>query len=218
MLTDGIENRCFQIGGTGPWYSITGRDATDPPEGMARPDGTPQDSEVLPPPADIRVYGIGLGDPTFVDGATLDALSSATGGEFDQVVDIAGSDFFLLEKYSTQIFMETAGLATISDPFYTIVPGDKHLHDFDVFPGDVNAMVVIYDHPDGRLPFFLISPAGEDISGTALPPGFGVRFRSTPTTRFVEVAFPQGEPERYAGRWQVVVVQKGRSASATSIH
>lgn len=210
VLTDGRENRCFQIGGTGSWYSITGRDATDPPDGMARPDGTPQDSEVFPPPADFKVYGIGLGNPANVDGAALDALSSATGGSFDQVVDMTGTDFFLLEKYFTQIFMNTAGLAIITDPFYTIVPGDKHVHDFDVFPGDVNAMVVIYDHPDGRLPFFLVSPIGEQISGAELAPGFGVRFRSTPTARFIEVTFPRGEPKRYAGRWQVVVLHEGR--------
>ncbi|VAX36893.1 hypothetical protein MNBD_UNCLBAC01-1385 [hydrothermal vent metagenome] len=206
VLTDGIENRCFQIGGAGSWYSITGRDAID---GMLRPDFTPQDSEVFPPPTDFKVYGIGIGDPADVDGAALDELSSATGGSFNHVTDMTGSDFFLLEKYFTQIFMETAGLAIISDPFYTIVPGDKHTHGFDIFPGDVNVMVVIYDYPNERLPFFLISPIGEQISGTALPPGFGVRFRSTPTARFVEVTFPKGEPKRYAGYWQVVVVHEG---------
>ena len=210
VLTDGIENRCFQVGGSGSWYSITGRGATDPPEGMRRPDGTAQDSDVLPAPAGVKVYGIALGNPDNVDGAALDDLSSATGGSFNHVVDMTGSDFFLLEKYFTQVFMETAGLAIISDPFYTIVPGDKHTHEFDVFPGDVNTMVVIYDHPDGRLPFFLIAPAGEQISGAELPPGFGVRFRSTPTARFVEVAFPRGEPARYAGRWKVVVLHEGR--------
>lgn len=210
VLTDGIENRCFQIGAAGPWYSITGRDATDAPDGMARPDGTPQDSDALPPPTDFKVYGIGLGNPMNVDGAALDVLSSATGAGFDQVVDMTGTDFFLLEKYFTQIFMESVGLSVITDPVYTIVPGDKHVHDFDIFPGDVNAMVVIYDHPDGRLPFFLVSPAGEQISGAQLPPGFGARFRSTPTARFVEVTFPRGEPTRYAGRWQVVVLHEGR--------
>lgn len=210
VLTDGMDNICFQIGGTGDWYSIIGRDATDPPDGMFRPDLTPQDSEVLPVPTGIKVYAIGLGKTGDIDGAALDALASATGGSYDGVVDLTGKDFFLLEKYFTQIFMETAGLAIISDPFYTIVPGDKHEHGFNIFPGDVSAMVVIYDHPDGRLPIFLISPAGEQISGASLPPGFGVRFRSTPTARFIEVKFPQGEPERYDGLWHAVVVHEGR--------
>jgi hypothetical protein len=71
-------------------------------------------------------------------------------------------------------------------------------------------MAVIYDHPSGRLPIFLESPSGEQISGAALPPGYSVRFRSTPTARFIEVKFPRGEPERYAGRWRVIVVHEGR--------
>ena len=77
ILTDGIENRCFQEGGAGPWYSITGRDAADNPR-MKRPDGTLQDSDPLPTPAGIKIYGIGLGKPDEIDGAALDALSTAT--------------------------------------------------------------------------------------------------------------------------------------------
>lgn len=210
-LTDGKENRCFQIGGSGDWLSITGGDAPK----MRRPDNTPQDSEELPvPPTGINVYAVGLGDPADIDGAALEKLSSATNGSFNQVQDLTGADFFLLEKHFTQIFMEVAGQAMIADPFFTIVPGDQHVHEFDIFPGDVSAMVVVYDSPKGRLPFVLISPAGEKISGTSLPPGFGVRFRSTATARFVEVTFPQGEPERYATaagpRWQVIVAHEGQ--------
>jgi hypothetical protein len=206
VLTDGEENVCFQIGGTGDWYSITGRDD------MLLPDYSAiQDTEVLPTPSGgIKVYAIGLGRPVDIDGAALNALSSATGVSYNNVVDLTGDDFFLLEKYFTQIFMEAVGLAPITDPFYTIVPGEKHEHAFNIFPGDVSAMVVIYDHPDGRLPIFLISPAGEQISGASLPPGFGMRFRSTPTARFIEVKFPQGEPERYDGLWHAVVVHEGR--------
>jgi len=206
VLTDGEENVCFQIGGTGDWYSITGRDD------MLRPDLiTLQDTEVLSAPTGgINVYGIGLGQAGDIDGAALDALSSATGASYNGVVDLTGKDFFLLEKHFTQIFMEAVGLAPISDPFYTIVSGDKHEHAFNIFPGDVSAMVVIYDYPGERLPIYLISPAGEQISGTSLPSGFGVRFRSTPTARFIEVKFPQGEPKRYDGLWKAVVVHEGR--------
>jgi hypothetical protein len=211
VLTDGMDNVCFQIGGTGDWYSIIGRDATDPPDGMSRPDlATPQDSEVLPAPSGgIQVYAIGLGRPEDIDGAALDAMSSATGVSYNNVVDLTGADFFELEKHFTQIFMEAVDLSPIADPFYTIVPGDKHEHAFNIFPGDVSAMVVIYDHPAGRLPIYLISPRGEQISGASLPPGFGVRFRSSPTARFIEVKFPQGEPERYDGLWRAVVVHEG---------
>ena len=209
VLTDGIENRCLQDGGS-QWFSITGRDANDPPEGMYRPDGTPQDSDPLPTPAGIKVYGIGLGNPGQIDGAALNALSSATGAAYQGVVQLTGRDYFLLEKYFTQIFMDSAGLAQIADPFFTINPGDRHRFEFDIFPGDVNAMVVLYDSPGKRLPFFIVSPSGEVLSGTSLPPGFAVRYRSTPTARFVDFFFPNREPDRYAGRWTVIVEHDNR--------
>lgn len=209
VLTDGIENRAFQDGGAA-WFSITGRDANDPPEGMRRPDGTQQNTDPLPVPAGIRVFGVALGRPEQVDGAALSALSSATGAPFAGVTDLTGKDFFLLEKHFTQIFMDSVGLAQIADPFFTIGPGDEHRFEFDVFPADVNAMVVLYDEPNKRLPFYILSPRGELLSGSALPPGFSVRYRSTETARFVEFFFPNREPDRYAGRWTVVVKHPGQ--------
>lgn len=206
VLTDGIENRCFQIGGAGPWFSITGRDAS---EGMARPDGTPQDTDPLPVPPNVKVYAIGLGGPGDLDATALDALSTATGGSYQGAEDLTGKHYFKLEKYFTQIFMETAGLAQISDPFFTIAPGTKHPHQFDILPGDVNAMVVLYDEPGHRLPFYVVSPKGEVLSGTSLPAGFSLRFRSTPTARFAEFFFPHKEPDRYVGLWTVWVEHPG---------
>ncbi|HMG46540.1 MAG TPA: VWA domain-containing protein [Allosphingosinicella sp.] len=209
-LTDGMENRCFQVGGAGPYFSITGRDAPE----MRRPDRTPQDSEVLPAIAGFLVHAIALGNPADVDGEALDALAAATGGAFDQVEDLTGADFFLLEKHFTQIFMGLAGQAVITDPFRTIAAGDRQVHEFDIFPGDVSATVIVYDPPEGRLPFALVSPRGEEISGASVPPGFGLRFRATATARIVELRFPRGEPDRFATtaarRWQVVVAHRGR--------
>lgn len=212
VLTDGEENRCFQIGGNGPYYSITGR---DPPD-MWTPAGAPMPTDQWPPPTGTKVYAIGLGSPADIDAAALDQLSSATGGSYEGADDLTGKSWFLLEKYFTQIFMETAGLQQIQDPFYTINAGDKHFHEFDIFPGDVNCMVVTYDVPGHRLPFHVESPKGELISGTSLPPGFGVRFRSTPTARFVEITFPAKEPQRYAGRWRVIVEHGGFTCSGDS--
>ena len=78
VLTDGMENRCLQIGGAGPFFSITGRDAND---GMQRPDGTAQDTDPWPPPGGVKVYAIGLGQAGDVDGAALTLLASTTGGK-----------------------------------------------------------------------------------------------------------------------------------------
>ena len=106
VLTDGLENRCFQVGGSGPWFSITGRDAAD---GMYRPTGFPQDTDPLAISSAIKTYAIGLGGPGDVDTAALDALATATGAHYSGVGELTAADFFQLEKYFTQIFMEFGG-------------------------------------------------------------------------------------------------------------
>lgn len=209
VLTDGKENRCFQRDGAGPWFSVSGRGANSSPT-MFRPDGTPQNTIVLPAPPTIDVYGIGLGETEDIDGLVLDQLTTHSAGYYSGVEELSGRDYFQLEKVFTQIFMEAVDLAIISDPSYTINPGDKHTHEFDIYPGDLGAMIVIFDHHAERLPFYLRTPGGEIISGSQLPPGFGLRYRSSATARFVEIGFPDREPKRYAGRWQVVVIHDGR--------
>ncbi len=208
VLTDGMENRCFQKGGSGPWLSLSGADAVD---GMRRPDNTPQDSDPLA--ITDKTYAIGIGQPGQISSGVLTTIATATGASYQGAQDLTGKNWFLLEKYFTQIFMETAGLSQISDPFYTILAGDKHPHEFNVLPGDVNAMVVVYDMPGKRLPFHIESPKGEILSGNSLPPGFSVRYRSTPTARFVEFFFPNKEPDRYVGLWTVWVHHDGYACS-----
>ena len=176
---------------------------------MARPDGTPQSTDPWGPPAGVKVYAIGLGAPGDIDSPALTQLASATGASYQGAEDLTGKSWFLLEKYFTQIFMELAGLAQISDPFYTISPGETHTHEFDILPGDVNCMVVIYDMAGERLPFHILTPKGEIIGGTSLPPGFALQIRSSPTARMVEVKFPAKEPDRYVGRWQAVIAHQG---------
>ena len=144
VLTDGIENRCYQQGGMGAWYSIGGGQ-------MRSPDLTMRTTSVWSAPANAKVYAIGLGTPAEVNSDVLQDLATGTGASYQGAEDLTGKQFFLLEKYYTQIFMETAGLAQIQDPFYTLALGQKHVHVFDIFPGDVNCMIVIYDHDNARL-------------------------------------------------------------------
>lgn len=205
VLTDGMENRAFQEGGAGTWFSITGRDAPN----MWNPLGIPVVTDPWVPPPVAKVYAIGLGQPSQIDAAALDQLASATGGSYEGAEDLTGKSWFNLEKYFTQIFMETASLQQLSDPFFTIPPGAKHVHEFDLLPGDVNFMVVLYDFQGRRLPFFLESPAGEILKDMGVPPGYAIRAGASPTARFVEVKLPAKQPARYSGRWRVIVVHDG---------
>ncbi len=205
VLTDGMENVAFQENGAGPWLSITGRDAP----GMWDTSLNPVATNPWSPPAGVKVYAIGMGQPGQIDAAALDDLASATGGSYEGASDLTGKTWFNLEKYFTQIFMETASLQQLSDPFWTITAGSTHRHTFDLLPGDVNFMVVLYDIEGKRLPFFIESPMGEIIKDMAAPPGFAIRAGASPTARFIEVRVPAGDPKRTAGQWTAVVVHDG---------
>lgn len=203
VLTDGKDNTAYQDPDDGQWYSLVGGE-------VAAPDGSQVMTDPLPDPGDVKTYGVGLGREEDVDKGRLNQLSTATGAYFGVVGDMTGETYFDLEKYFTAIFMETAGMEGVVDPVYTATPGDEHAHEFDVLRGDVSALVVLYDEEEGRLPFHLVSPAGERVEPGVVPPGFQLRHGATETARFVELRMPAGEPDRYAGRWSVVVTHDGR--------
>jgi hypothetical protein len=166
----------------------------------------------VPVPADVRLYGVGIGDA--VDTGRLAQLCPATAGQFLHVHDFSGLDFFKLEKHFTQIYMASVDLAQISDPTYWIQHGQTHEHAFEVLRGDVTIMVVIFDRDQVRLPFWLKTPLGELIELASVPPGFQIRPGISSTARFIEVRMPQGEPDRYAGTWKVLIRHDGRLCTA----
>ncbi len=167
------------------------------------------DTDPIPLPADVKMYGIGLGTSESLGIAELDRLSADTGAPFLVTGNLSGESYFNMEKYFTEIFMDMARLVPLSDPVFTIDAGDQHRLEFDVLRGDVSALVVIYDREGLRLPFHLETPLGEIIEVASIPPGFQLRAGISPTARYIEVRMPQGEDNRYAGRWTVVVTHNG---------
>lgn len=199
VLTDANDNTPFTNPADNQQYTLLGENGTLP----------------VGVPTDVKLYGVGIGDN--VDTGRLAQLCPATGGQFLHVHDFSGLDFFKLEKHFTQIYMATVDLAQISDPTFFIQPNDTHEHAFDVLRGDVTIMVVIFDRDGVRLPFWLRSPQGEIIELTTVPPGFQIRPGMTNTARFIEVRLPQGEPDRYAGQWHVVVRHDGKQCVAKGV-
>lgn len=192
VLTDANDNTPYLNPDDGVSYTLIGENGNVP----------------VPIPSDVRLYGVGIGDA--VDTGRLAQLCPTTGGQFLHVHDFSGLDFFKLEKHFTQIYMATVDLSQISDPTFWIQPNDTHEHAFPVLRGDVTIMVVIYDRDGVRLPFWLLTPKGEIVELTTIPPGFQIRPGMTPTARFMEVRLPQGEPDRYAGQWKVVIRHDGK--------
>lgn len=202
VLTDGMDNVAYQNPADGRWYSVLGGTTN-------RPGGGTVATDPFPLPADIKIYGIGLGRAADIDINALNRLSAATGAYQGVVGDLAGPAYFSLEKYFVQIYMDIVGTSGILDPLYTIAPGQKHHIEYDVLRGDVAASIVVFDYQGIRLPFHLESPRGEIIDATSVPPGFQLRTGATGSARFLEYKMPLSEPDRYAGRWAVVVEHRG---------
>lgn len=205
VLTDGIDNTAFKNPADGQFYSVRGLPARDPAN-------LSQFVNTLPfvPPPDVKVYAVGLGTGQDISSADLDALSSGAGGYYGAVDPTQPAVTYQLMKFYTQIYMDLVDTATILDPRYTIPAGQKHVFEFDVLRGDVNAIVVMYDLGGLRLPFWLETPGGEIVDAAFVPPGFQLRSGFTEGSRFLDFQLPWNEPPRYAGRWRLVVVHDGR--------
>jgi hypothetical protein len=79
-----------------------------------------------------------------------------------------------------------------------------------VLQGDVDALIVIYDYQGMRLPFWCVSPQGEIVDASAVPPGFQMRSGFAKEARFLEFKMPAHKPARYAGTWTVIVKHPGK--------
>lgn len=196
VLTDGADNTAYLNPADHKYYSLQGGLAFDPD-----PPGNLVQTEPLQSIPGQQTYGVGLGIEEDLDKAQLELLTEASGGYPTVTGELRGKTYFQLEKFFTQVFMDIADIATISDPHYRIGAGETHRHEFEVLRGDLTVTAVIYDLFGRRLPFELQTPAGEAIRQDQVPAGFQVRVGSSPTARFVDVVLPSGEPERYAGRW-----------------
>ncbi|MGH6847200.1 MAG: choice-of-anchor D domain-containing protein [Methylocella sp.] len=207
VLTDGKDNTAFFNPDDNKFYTVTGIQASNP-----TPPPATVATNAFAPPGDVKVFAVGLGTGQDIDLVQLAALSSGAGGKF-LVADPASAKVgYQLMKYYTQIYMDLVDFASISDPDYLIYPGQTHSIEFDLLRGDMGAMVVIYDLMKRiRLPFFLQSPKGEVIDANFVPPGFQLRSGFTNTSRFLDFRLPPGEPDRYAGRWKVIIRHDGRA-------
>jgi hypothetical protein len=204
VLTDGKDNTAYKDPETGQWYSLLG--------GMVRQPGTflrTVMTEPIPIPEEVSVYGIGLGLEEDIDRGRLEQICSVTGAPFRVTGNLTGDTYFNLEKYFTEIYMELASDTLILDPVNTIAPQQEHSIEFDVLKGDVSALVVIFDKQGIRLPFHISTNSQEIIDVTSVPSGFQLRSGVAATARFIEIRFPQGESDRYVGRWKVVVSHPG---------
>ena len=205
VLTDGQDNTAYKNPADNKYYSIQGNPARDP----ANP-SVFIPTQPFTPPSDVKIYGVGLGTGQDIDMAQLSLLSSGAGGYWAAVDPTKPAVTYQLMKFYTQIYMDLVDTSVIKDPKNTILPGQKHVIEFDLLQGDVSAMVVMYDLDGLRLPFWLEGPNGQIVDPAFVPAGFQLRSGFTETTRFLDFVLPWGSPQTYAGRWRLIVVHDGR--------
>jgi hypothetical protein len=211
LLTDGIDNTAYQDPTTGQWYSVMGGRSRDP-SGGSGPSWLSLDrvdTDPMPWPSGVKGYAVGIGADEDIDRGQLAALSTGTGGFYQVVTCLDGPEYFQLEKYFLQIFMDAVDIASISDPVFIINPAEVHRFEFNLLRGDVGGLVTVFDRDGVRLPVRILSPTGEELTPLSAPAGFQTRNGASPTARFLQFKVPQSEPARYAGRWVVEISHPG---------
>lgn len=208
LLTDGIDNTGYKNPADNQWYSLIGGMQYDP----AHPgdDSHKLATQAIAPPAGVKLHAVGIAASGQGNFAALQQATQSTGGFFGLADNLSGPLFYQLEKFYVQVFMDIVGLSSITDPAFTIFPGQKHEFEFEVLRGDVSGLIVLFDYQGKRLPFTLVAPNGELLDVTAIPPGYQARWGSTNTARFFEFRMPQSAPARYEGTWRVVVWHDGK--------
>jgi hypothetical protein len=211
VLSDGEENMAFPNPLDGKYYSIL--------PGLYRiPTGGLANTVRFNPPPDVRIFAVGIGTEQSTAKQQLTALSSSTNGRYLVADSTSPNIRFQLMKHYTQIYMNMVDFAQIVDPDFTIWPGQTQTFEFDLLRGDVGAMIVLYDLDGIRLPFFAISPRGEVLDANYVPPGFQLRSGFTDRSRFLDFLLPPSEPDRYAGRWKVIVKHDGRACRGMPVN
>lgn len=160
-------------------------------------------AEVADSVIDNRVFAIGMGTAEQIMPATLDALTSATGGYLLMTGNISTDETFLLEKYYLQILAGVNNNDVVLDPEGTARIGVVERIPFHVTEADVELSAIVLGRPANILRMGLEAPDGTTI-------GFGnasVIGRVAPRTIFMRAGLPlleAGRPHHH-GRWHLLL-------------
>jgi hypothetical protein len=152
---------------------------------------------------DNRVYAIGMGTAEQIMPATLDALTSATGGYLLMTGHLSADETFLLEKYYLQILAGVNNNDVVLDPEGTARIGAVERIPFQITEADVELSAIVLARPANILRMGLEAPDGTTI-------GFGnasVIGRVAPRSIYMRAGLPlmaAGRPH-HAGRWHLLL-------------
>ena len=154
-----------------------------------------------------RVFAIGLGRADQLDIATLDSLTSGSGGFLLMTGDLGADDLFRVSKYFLQVLAGVTNAETVVDPEATIVAGQEHRIPFRLNEADFRTDVVLLSPAAWAIEMALETPDGSMVTqadiaslpGAAFVEGSGVNF-----FRFQLPLLYGGRPN-HGGRWHVLL-------------
>lgn len=158
-----------------------------------------------------QVYAIGLGTPEQIRPATLEALTSSTGGYLLMTGNLGQDDGFLLEKYYLQILAGVNNNELVLDPEGRLGLGDVVSIPFDVTDQDVEITAIALGRPAHYFVMQLETPAGDRVD-FADPIVLG---RASARVMHMRTGLPMliGGKVAQAGRWWLHLGLAGRRPS-----
>jgi hypothetical protein len=150
-----------------------------------------------------QVFAIGMGTAEQIQPATLNALTSGTGGYLLMTGNLSQDETFLLEKYYVQILAGVNNNEIVLDPEGWARPGVVDRIPFHVTDSDVEITAMVLGRPAHYLTMALETPEGETVAlGNPSLTG-----RTTPRALYMRAGLPllaDGVPG-HAGRWHLLL-------------
>lgn len=155
-----------------------------------------------------RVFAIGLGRADQLDIASLDALTSGSGGYLVITGDLDVNDQFRLSKYFLQILAGVTNTAIVVDPESNVRPGGKHRIPFTLNHADTEADVIMLSPAPWAIDFYLEAPDGQIITPADAGVVPAISFADADTLHMYRAALPvpiSGGAGAHAGTWHAVI-------------
>lgn len=156
---------------------------------------------------DNRVYAIGLGTPSALQPAALQALCDDHEGYMMITGALDADALFRLTKYYQQILAGVTNNEIVVDPEGAIAPGQQHVIPFRLCETDISADAILMTPAPYAIRYSLIAPSGEVIDVGAATANPGIEFAGGSHTRFYRMTLPVvlGGPANHEGVWKAVL-------------
>lgn len=156
---------------------------------------------------DSRVYAIGLGTPSALQPAALQALCDGHEGYMMMTGALDPSALFRLTKYYQQILAGVTNNEIVVDPEGALKPGQKHVIPFSLAETDITGDVILLSPLPTLFKFTLIAPSGEVIDPAIASANPAVDLGGGAQVRFYRMTLPVvvGGPGNHDGTWQAVL-------------